>query len=166
MWHLFNSSEFFEINEAVSRAKKDVKGGFARFLLLLRLSSSHREYSFLLKKFVDNTYKKMTSIKKKSVHATLRTISTTKKIIHSRNSQKPFFLFLNIMETHNQYNPPSGITAFEKISPKTRLAVLKKFDWHHYALSPSLQRPLKYLMSFTTVRSCFSIPSCGISILF
>ena len=145
MWHLFNSSEFSETNEAVARAKKDVKGEFARFLLLLRLSSSHREYTFLLKKFVDSTYKKMTAIIKKSVHATLRTISTTKKIIHSRDSQKPFFLFLNIMETHNQYNPPSGITAFEKISPKTRLAVLKKFDWHHYAFSPFSAETLEIL---------------------
>jgi arylsulfatase A-like enzyme len=136
MWHLFNSSEFFDINEDIARSKKEVKGELARFLLLLRLSASHRDYAFLLKKFVDSTYKKMTAIIRKSVHATLRTISTSKKVIHLKNSQKPFFLFLNIMETHNQYNPPSGITAFEKISPKTRRSALKKFEWHHYARAP------------------------------
>jgi len=136
MWHIFNSSDFFEIDQVLSRSKNNVKGELGRFLLLLRVSSSHRDYMFLLKKFIDSTYKKINPITKKSAHATMRTINTAKKIINSQNTQSPFFLFLNIMETHNQYNPPSKITAFKKISPKIRDEVLKKYDWHHYALSP------------------------------
>jgi arylsulfatase A-like enzyme len=132
MWHFFNSSNFFEINEAINISKKNVEGELGRFLLLLRLSSSHRAYTFLLKKFIDSTYKKMTAPRKKSVHSTRRTINTAKKIINSQNTQSPFFLFLNIMETHNQYNPPSRITAFGKISRKARSDALKKYDWHHY----------------------------------
>jgi len=139
MWHYYNSREFSEINQIFSRSKKNVESELGRFLLLLRLSYSHRAYTFLLKKFIDTAYKKINGINaivKKSVHATLRTIDTAKKMLYARNTRNPFFLFLNIMESHNQYNPPSRINAFGKISPKTREDVLKKYEWHHYAGSP------------------------------
>ena len=136
MWHLFNSEDFLTVEQEFSRSKKSVRSELARFLMLLRLASSHRSYTFLLKKFVDSVYKKRYAIMKKSVHATLRTISTAKKIVNSRNAQTPLFLFMNIMETHNQYNPPRGITAFKRISPKRRDDALKKYEWHHYLRSP------------------------------
>jgi len=136
MWHFFNSEEFLMVEEAFGRSKKDVKGEFARFLLLMRLALSNGSYAFLLKKPVDSAYKKFFSILKKSVHATLRTMNTAKKIIVSRDTQKPFFLFLNIMETHNQYNPPSDIKAFGEISPGTRNEALKKCEADHYAHAP------------------------------
>lgn len=132
MWHFYNSTDFIEINQILNSSKKHVTGEWARFLLLLQLSFSQRAYTFLVKKFIDSTFKKLTAPRKKSAYATLRTINTAKKIVNSQNTQSPFFLFLNIMETHNQYNPPSRITAFKKISPKTRNDVLKKYDWHHY----------------------------------
>jgi arylsulfatase A-like enzyme len=136
MWHFFNSRDFLIAEQAFSRSKRNVKGELARFLMLLRVASSHGAYTFLLKKAVDSAYKKLYAIQKKSVHATMRTISTAKKIINSRNVRTPLFLFLNIMETHNQYNPPSEITAFERISSKRRNDALKKYEWHHYACSP------------------------------
>jgi arylsulfatase A-like enzyme len=139
MWHFFNSRNFFEINQAFGLSKKDVKAELGRFLTLLRLSSSRGDYTFLLKKFLDTFYKKINGINailKKSARATLRTIDTAKKIINTKNAENPFFLFLNIMETHNQYNPPSNINAFKRISPEARNDALKKYDWHHYARSP------------------------------
>jgi arylsulfatase A-like enzyme len=136
MWHLFNSRDFLIVEQEFSRSKRNVKGELRRFLTLLRLASSHRAYTFLLKKFIDSSYKKRHAILKNSIHATLRTISTAKKIVNSRNTQKPLFLFLNIMETHSQYNPPPGITAFKRISQKNRDDVLKKYEWHHYVHSP------------------------------
>jgi arylsulfatase A-like enzyme len=148
MWHLFNSREFFEINQAFSRSKKHVKGELARFRLLLQLSSPQGAHTFLLKKMIDGIFNKIHGLQvilKKSVYATQRTIDTAKKIINSQDAQSPFFLFLNIIEMHNQYNPPSGITAFEKIGPKTRRTVLKKFEWHHYTLSPFSQETFEIL---------------------
>ncbi len=136
MWHLFNSRDFLIVDQEFSRSKRNVKGELRRFLTLLRLASSHRAYTFLLKKFIDSSYKKRYAILKNSVHATLRTINTAKKVVNSRNAQIPFFLFLNIMETHSQYNPPPGITAFKKISQKERDEVLKRYEWHHYVHSP------------------------------
>lgn len=139
MWHYYNSREFSEINQIFSRSKKSIESELGRFLLLLRLSHVHRDYSYLLKKFIDTLYKKLNGIHaivKKSVHATLRTIDTAKKILNRRNAQIPFFLFMNIMESHNQYNPPSRITAFGKIDPQIRENVLSKYEWHHYAASP------------------------------
>ena len=139
MWHFFNSKDFFEINRAFSESKRSVKGELGRLLLLLRLSASHKDYAFLLKKFLNTAYKKVNgidTITKRSVRATLRTIDTAKKIIHSQGRHNPFFLFMNIMETHNQYNPPPGFDAFEKIAPRTKDDALKMYDWHHYAFSP------------------------------
>lgn len=139
MWHLFNSKDFFEINRDFLAAKKDVKSELGRFFMLLRLSSSHRDYAFLLKKFIDSIYRRRNGIRgvvRKSAHSTRRTINTAKKIVNVRNAQSPFFLFLNIMETHNQYNPPPKFSAFKKISPRKRHNALKEYDWHHYALSP------------------------------
>jgi arylsulfatase A-like enzyme len=136
MWHLFNSKDFLVVEQEFIRSKRKVKGELRRFLTLLRLASSHRAYTFLLKKFIDSTYKKRYAILKNSVHATLRTISTAKKIMDSRNDQRPFFLFLNIMETHSQYNPPPGIKAFRNISQKERDEALRRYEWHHYVHSP------------------------------
>ena len=136
MWHLFNSGNFLTVEQEFSRAKRTVKGELRRFLTLLRLTSSHRAYTFLLKKFIDSAYKRRHSILKNSVHATLRTISTSKKIVNSRDAQRPFFLFLNIMETHSQYDPPPGITDFKKITQKQRDEVLRKYEWYHYVRSP------------------------------
>jgi len=136
MWHLFTSEDFLIVEQEFSRAKKNVKGELRRFLALLRLTSSHRAYTFPLKKFIDSAYKRRYSILKNSVHATLRTISTAKKIVSSQDAEKPFFLFLNIMETHSQYNPPPGIKAFKSISQKERDEVLKKYEWYHYVHSP------------------------------
>jgi arylsulfatase A-like enzyme len=135
MWHLFNSEDFLTVEQEFSRFKKEVKGELRRFLALLRLASSHGAYTFLLKKFIDSTYKKRYPILKNSVHATLRTISTAKKIVNSGNAQKPFFLFLNIMETHSQYDPPPGIKAFGEVGRKEREEALKRYEWHHYVHS-------------------------------
>jgi arylsulfatase A-like enzyme len=139
MWRYCNSNDFFEINQAFSDSKKEIRGEWGRFLLLLKLSHSHRDYMFLLKKFIDSLYQRwrgISAICRKSAHSTLRTIDTAKGVIKVRDAQKPFFLFLNIMETHYQYNPPARIDAFKEISSQEKHNILKKYEWHHYAREP------------------------------
>jgi arylsulfatase A-like enzyme len=139
MWRYCNSIDFFEINQVFSDSKKEVRGEWGRFLLLLKLSHSHRDYTFLLKKFIDSIYQRqygISAIRRRSARSTLRTIDTAKSIIKTRDDQKPFFLFLNIMETHYQYNPPPRIDAFGEISSQERQNILKKYEWHHYAREP------------------------------
>jgi arylsulfatase A-like enzyme len=139
MWHLFHEQAFFEINRILGRSKKEVHGEFQRFKMLMRVVSEHGAFDFVIKKFLDNIYKKVYGIQamlRSSVYTTNRALKTARDFIARRDDHKPFFLFLNIMETHNQYNPPKDMKEFGRVSESVREEVLKKYEWHHYVESP------------------------------
>jgi len=139
MWHLFNSKDFFAPNQLFGRSKKQVEGELQRFALLLKITFSNGNYLFTLKKMVDTLYKKIYGIPQmidKSSLATLRAFWTSRMILAKTDPHTPFFLFLNVMEAHNQYNPPRKYNHFIKIDSGTKKRLMEKYEWQHYALAP------------------------------
>jgi arylsulfatase A-like enzyme len=147
MCRLVNSNDFFTLNQAFNKKKKQIQGELQRFLFLLRYALAARRPHFLYEKFANRMYEKLRGNKvilKKSEHATLRTLKLAKRLL-TGSQGKPFFLFLNFMETHTKYNPPPKYDRFVNVSESLRRETLAKTEFDHYAFAPFPQETFEVL---------------------
>ncbi|MBW1992576.1 MAG: sulfatase-like hydrolase/transferase, partial [Deltaproteobacteria bacterium] len=108
MNRLFNSPRFLKARQAIADFKKVSKNDFRRLLFLIRYCWNNKYYSLLLDNFLDKIYRKyFGDVKSKSQYATERTFFLAKRLLKKYAASQPLFIFINCLETHWLYYPPS-----------------------------------------------------------
>jgi arylsulfatase A-like enzyme len=80
----------------------------------------------------DRLYRKFfVNIFKKSYQATERSIKIVKRLLQKYKTKQPLFIFMNLMDTHWQYNPPKNYHNIVKIDEK-EMQQLMTFDPFYY----------------------------------
>lgn len=148
MWLLLNSNKLLHARNLIKESKEKVKGELNRFINLLKISKAQRNYLIPFKLLINQAYSKLRGVEyiihKSSTHATLRALRLSKRIIN-KTQQTPIFLFINFMQTHNDFNPPRKFDRFMKIHPELKKEIMKKDEYDHYAFSMHDDKTLEAL---------------------
>ncbi|GAB5045784.1 hypothetical protein TdN_01760 [Thermodesulfovibrio sp. TK110] len=144
--------EFYELWNIFSEGKKEKqitknfigKKDLEKLKILIKSISDNNLNSFI-KVFINAIYKKARPISKSATFSTLKALKIYKKII-SKNTQLPIFLFINLMQTHDKYNPPTKYrNVFVKDNPVMDRRHHKESEYIHYAVNPFDKQYLEYL---------------------
>jgi len=117
MKNLFTAEHFVDLREDIRNYRKNYSKNFIdEFFFILKRSLKKEYYSYPFKHLMDKIYRKSWGdILKKSAHSTERALRFTKKTIR-KYRQTPLFIFLNFMEAHSSYNPPSKYKNVGKVN--------------------------------------------------
>lgn len=122
---------------------KTRKERFKELFCLFREGNFDAIGQWAIKKFLKNRL----SVIANSVPYTRKAIYFAEKVI--RQSSKPLFLFINLMEAHAVYNPPypfRGKWSSPKISHQKALGKIKAYpDYYDYYAHPELQASVKWV---------------------
>jgi arylsulfatase A-like enzyme len=137
---LFNSSRFHQGRMEIESFKKVTKNDFKRFIFLMKYSYRNKYLAFPLMNFINRFYqKKWGNISWASHFATERTLQIAKRLFSPKRRSRPLFLFMNFMETHWRFNPPSGYNNIVKLNKheKKRLLAFRQFEYYLTKISPA-----------------------------
>lgn len=104
------------------------------------------EFDPTLKAVSNVLYARKNDIFRDSTFATLRSLALAKRTIDGHASTKPFFLFINLMQAHDKYNPPKPFrNVFVKDNPALEGKHQHELDeFIHYAVKPFDKEFLDY----------------------
>jgi len=150
MWHLFPLDRFDEINKKI----KNLNSRKKRLLKVLSsfLQTKEDKYiKFLINSLCIKIYKllwrKNYSVVWDTTPFTKKTFKQLSKLIPSIS--KPYFIFVNLMQTHGKYNPPSlyrGKFSASLEHPNFKKMYQSEEIWFEYYLkNPDWQDYLEYL---------------------
>lgn len=124
----------------------DADNNFERLLKLYKLVITGKNKRRLLKGIRQKLNKKfINDIYKDATRSTGKSMKMLKQDIEKNNYQKSFY-FLNLMQTHEKYNPPActrNIFVKDKAEHENYYKVRRYQD--HYAVEPFSEELLKYL---------------------
>lgn len=109
MTSLFQEPQYLHTRSQYLRAKKNLKGDRDKIKYIWRYIKESGDFAFPAKKVIDRYYKKyFGDTLSSSAFMTCRSMRLTKKLVkHYQENGTPFFLFINLMETHGRYKAPA-----------------------------------------------------------
>lgn len=117
---------------------------FEKLLTLCRLLASGDSRSDTLKGLRENMYKLFRSIPADATPSTNRAIKLLKQCLSEYSGQK-LFCFVNLMQTHNKYNPPRATrNKFVRYNIKHERYYNNKIPLDHYAIEPFSEELIEY----------------------
>lgn len=126
MESLFNSERYYEAKSAFASFKKESHKDWDRLRFLIKYSWQKNYYLYPVHNLLNRIYSKLQGrITHSSAAVTERTLRIAKKIMTEGAKKTPIFLFINFMETHYNYNPPSNYNNIIKIDEAKKNAVLQ-----------------------------------------
>lgn len=124
----------------------DLKGtnDFDRVFKAFRQIVTSKDKMNILRALRIKIYKRFKPISKNATPSTNRTMNLLEKYI-SENSGEKVFCFVNLMQTHNRYNPPSVTrNRFVKDNVKYENYYKKRSPIDHYAVEPFSDELIEY----------------------
>lgn len=126
------SEQYHEGRMHMKALKKADDTGVDRFRNILNYMKENNYYSYPLANMFDRLYRKFfVNIFKKSYQATERSIKIVKRLLQKYKNKQPLFIFMNLMDTHWQYNPPKNYHNIVKVDKK-EMQELMTFDPFYY----------------------------------
>jgi len=127
MGTLFQDPRYLEAKTRYLKARKELKTDWDRTKYIFKSLREIGDYTFPIKKNIDKLYQKFFADPNVStVVMTRRTMRLAKKLIKRfRAHGSPFFMLINLMETHRAFEAPFPFNqAFQQVNPqvKKRLA--------------------------------------------
>ncbi|WP_353686689.1 sulfatase [Thermodesulfovibrio sp. 3462-1] len=139
VWNIFEEKD----NEKAIVSNFLKKTDLEKIKFLLK-SSSRFPLKVLFKVVVNGVYKKLRPLSKDASSFTLKSFKIYKKIL--KECRQPFFIFINLMQTHDKYNPPQKYrNIFIKDNPKLEHRHRKETEYLHYAIKPFEKNYLEYM---------------------
>jgi arylsulfatase A-like enzyme len=139
VWNLFREAE---PEQDILRNLLDKKDSEKIFFLLKSVS----RYSplSLLKVGLNGAYKKIRPICKDATFSTIKALQLATRVLSA--SSPPFFLFINLMQTHDKYNPPSQYrNTFLSHDPGLERRHRRESEYLHYTGTPFEKNYLDYM---------------------
>jgi arylsulfatase A-like enzyme len=115
----FQGRNYLQVKNQYRRAKRKLRGDWDKIKFVLKYLLS-QDLSYPFKKVVDRFYRKyLADTLKSSAFMTRRSFNLAQRLIDRyKKSGSPFFLFMNLMETHRAYNAPYPFNKkFQKVNP-------------------------------------------------
>ena len=143
MWNLFNEeeTEAFILRElsGIDKSRKPA------VLLNHFRKGGHR--AAISRVLFNMLYRRFRSVLKDSTCSTVKTMNLAEKILKEQSdSGNPFFLFVNLMQTHDKYNPPKQYrNIFVKDNPYFDRRHRREDEYFHYTVRPYEDEFLRYL---------------------
>lgn len=107
---------------------------FEKLMTLLGLLADSRTRAGALKGVRENRFKKKKNVLEDTTHFTDMAMSLLKKYI-SENSEEMAFCFLNLLQTHNRYNPPDATrNTFVRYDEAAEAFLRDNPQMEHYAV--------------------------------
>lgn len=126
------SERYHEGRMYMKSIKKASDKGTDRLMNILNYMNENNYYSYPLFNIFDRIYRKFfVNIFKKSYKATERSIKIVKRLLQKYKNKQPLFIFMNLMDTHWQYNPPKNYHNIIKLDKK-EMQELMTFDPFYY----------------------------------
>ena len=120
-------------------------GDFEKILRVFKLIGTENNKMDILKGLRQKIYRRFRSILKDATHSTNRAMNLLKRHI-SENSAQRFFCFVNLMQTHGKYNPPSLTRhRFGRRNTEYENYYKKKISEDHYVVEPFRKEFFEYL---------------------
>jgi len=120
-------------------------GNFEKILRLLKLLGTEDNKMDILKGLRQKIYKRFIRIYKDATPSTNRVMNLLKQHI-SGNSAERLFCFVNLMQTHEKYNPPSLTRyRFGRHNAEHENHYKKKIPADHYVVKPFSKEFFEYL---------------------
>jgi arylsulfatase A-like enzyme len=115
MESLFNSDRYYRMRETIKALKPQIKKDLKEIELIFQQSWNSKYPLYPFQHLLDRIYRKYCgNITEYSSYATARTFRLAQKLL-KRSGTSPVFLFINVMEAHDKYNPPRRfLTAFDR----------------------------------------------------
>lgn len=132
---LFHESMYLEGREHYLKAKKDLKNDWEKILFVLKYIFNSRDITYPLKKGMDRLYKKyLADVTKSTAFMSRRSMRLAKKLIQ-KHRDAPFFLFMNLMETHARFKAPRPFNKkFQSMDPELEKKFTDPHQEHWYFL--------------------------------
>ena len=126
MGTFFQDPRYLQTWARYRKAKKDLKGDWDKIKYLWQYMKESGDFAYPLKKVIDRYYKKyFANIKASTAFMTRRSMRLGKRLMQKcQTAGEPFFLFINLMETHGTFNAPYP---FNRKFQKVDRSVWKKF---------------------------------------
>jgi arylsulfatase A-like enzyme len=106
MESLFSTDRYYHMRETINALKPQIKSDLKEAGLILQKSWAEKYPLYPVQHILDRIYwKYWGNIIEYSSHATKRTFQLAQKLL-KRIRNSPVFLFINVMEAHDKYNPP------------------------------------------------------------
>jgi len=143
---LFQDRDFMEARTRYQLAKRqaDFTSHWKRTKFIARFMWENKYVTYPVKRLLDQLYYRyLGNASKSSTFVTKRSMWLTKKLIKRyRNDNAPFFLFINLMETHWPYSaPPRYNKLFQEQDPRQRERLLdKKINYQTFEEDLALRR--------------------------
>lgn len=113
--------------------KKKIAGEFERLKYILQYIWEKKYFQFPFINIADRLYRKyFVNIFNKSYVATKKTFNICKNLIKKYRNNKPLFIFVNVMDAHWKYNPPSKYHTIAKLDKPSREEILKTDPFEFY----------------------------------
>ncbi len=129
---LIFSERYHEGRMYMKSLKKATDTASDRCKNIINYMKENNYYSYPLHNVFDRLYRKyLVDVFKKSYNATKRSIKIVKRLLQKYKNQKPLFIFMNLMDTHWQYNPPKNYHNIIKLDNK-QMQELMTFDPFYY----------------------------------
>jgi arylsulfatase A-like enzyme len=133
---LFQDPAFLEARVRYQTAKRqsELTNSWKRAKFIAKIMWEDKYVAYPVKKMLDRLYYRyLGDVCKSSAFVTKRSMWLTKKLI-KKYKNTPFFLFINLMETHWPYAaPPPYDKLFQKPDPKERARLLDtKINSHYF----------------------------------
>ncbi len=120
-------------------------GNFKKISRVFKLIGTENNKMDILKGLRQKIYKKFRRVYKDATHSTNRAMNLLKQHI-SGNSAQRFFCFVNLLQTHGKYNPPSLTRhRFGKRNAEYENYYKKKISEDHYVVEPFRKEFFEYL---------------------
>ncbi|MGB8992934.1 MAG: sulfatase [Desulfobaccales bacterium] len=135
MESLYSTDRYYHMRETIKALKPQIKSDLKEAGLILQKSWAEKYPFYPVQHILDRIYRKYWgNINEYSAHATKRTFQLAKKLLKKpRNS--PVFLFINVMEAHDKYNPPRRfLTAIDR--EQLKASSLNKMDALDFYFDP------------------------------
>ncbi len=144
MGTLFQNPRYLEARKLYIQAKPHLKSDWEKIKFSLKYILESRDFTFPLKKTIDKLYKKhLADITASTAFMSKRSLRLAKRLVQKCQADGgPFFLFINLMETHGVFNAPYPFNRqFQKIDStvKKRLSA-PGVDANLYEENPELRR--------------------------
>lgn len=110
-------------------------------------SLRHFNLKPLVKVAINGANKKLRSVSNNSLHSTIKSLKICESVFtQHQDSTKPFFLFVNLMQTHDKYNPPQKFrNNFVKYNGLLERRHHRESEYVHYAEKPFEEEYLEYM---------------------
>lgn len=138
----------FKIDNEILTLIRQQKNKFNKFWTALKISFKEKDFFLPFKYKINSFYHRIiekyhfNSALKNATPYTQKALNLTANFL--KITQKPLFLFINLMQTHNDYNPPPETKGTWSIK-KSPFRKISQNAWNHYYKEPYSFEILNYL---------------------